>query len=277
MQRYQLFEIANQPGCPAVLRDCATDYLGFIIARTAPYVCIQRRLKKSIEQSGAARLIDLCSGGGGPWADAGQIHDYSGGISVYLTDQFPNEIAFERAKASSNGQADYRREPISAMNVPESLTGFRTLFSSFHHFRPEQARAILADAVEKKQGIAVFEGTRRSPLALVLMLLVPLIVLISTPFIRPFRWSRLIWTYLIPIVPLLSLFDGLVSCLRTYTCDELRELVTGLDEYDWEIGEEPARHGPIPVTYLIGLPAGANRASSATHSRTLFPETAGTG
>ena len=160
---------------------------------------------------------------------------------------------------------------------PNPSTVFGTLFSSFHHFRPEQARAILADAVEKKQGIAVFEGTRRSPLALVLMLLVPLIVLISTPFIRPFRWSRLIWTYLIPIVPLLSLFDGLVSCLRTYTCDELRELVTGLDEYDWEIGEEPARHGPIPVTYLIGLPAGANRASSATHSRTLFPETAGTG
>ena len=43
------------------------------------------------------------------------------------------------------------------MNVPESLNGFRTLFSSFHHFRPEQARAILANAMEKKQAIAVFE------------------------------------------------------------------------------------------------------------------------
>jgi hypothetical protein len=89
-----------------------------------------------------------------------------------------------------------------------------------------------------------------------LMLLVPLMVLLVTPFIRPFRWSRLVWTYLIPVVPLVSLFDGLVSCLRTYSVQELRDLTEGLgaNNYQWDIGELKSTVGPIPITYLIGVP-----------------------
>jgi len=91
---------------------------------------------------------------------------------------------------------------------------------------------------------------------MLLMLLVSLMVLLMTPFIRPFRWSRLFWTYLIPVVPMVSLFDGLVSCLRTYSVEELGELTVDLDakNYEWQIGEVKSTAGPIPVTYLIGVP-----------------------
>jgi hypothetical protein len=63
-------------------------------------------------------------------------------------------------------------------------------------------------------------------------------------------------------VPLVSLFDGLVSCLRTYSVAELRELTEGLNatNYEWEIGEVKSMAGPIPITYLIGVPI--DRASS---------------
>ena len=130
------------------------------------------------------------------------------------------------------------------------------MFSAFHHFRPEQACAVLADAVHQRQGIAVFEGTQHSVLALLLMLLVPLMVLLVTPFIRPFRWSRLLWTYLIPLMPLIALFDGLVSCLRTYNIKELHDLTAKLDanDYHWNIGTVKSTAGPIPITYLIGVP-----------------------
>jgi hypothetical protein len=58
------------------------------------------------------------------------------------------------------------------------------------------------------------------------------------------------------VVPLVSLFDGLVSCLRTYSVQELRELTEGLgtNDYQWDIGELKCTAGPIPITYLIGLP-----------------------
>jgi hypothetical protein len=70
----------------------------------------------------------------------------------------------------------------------------------------------------------------RRPLVVAAIFLMPLVVLLVTPMIRPFRWSRLFWTYLVPAVPFLVLFDGVVSCLRTYTPDELRELTRGLGD-----------------------------------------------
>jgi hypothetical protein len=88
------------------------------------------------------------------------------------------------------------------------------------------------------------------------MFLTPLIVLLVTPMIRPFRWSRLFWTYAAPLVPLIVLWDGVVSCLRTYSPAELLELTEGLGGkgYLWESGEERQQRSPIPVTYLIGYP-----------------------
>ncbi len=165
--------------------------------------------------------------------------------------------AFQRAASVSHGALEFVAEPIDATDVPDETIGFRTFFSSFHHFRAAEARAILCDAVQKRQGIGVFEATHRSTLAILLMSLTPLLVLFVTPFIRPFRWSRLLWTYLVPIVPFVVLFDGIVSCLRTYTPAELKLLTAELSDetqYRWEIGEQRAERAVLPVTYLLGYP-----------------------
>jgi hypothetical protein len=140
--------------------------------------------------------------------------------------------------------------------VPRDLAGFRTLFASFHHFAPREAQAILQDAVDRQEGIGVFEVPGRHVITFLLTLLVPVADLLVTPFLRPFRWSRLVWTYLVPVVPLVLLFDGIVSCLRVYSPDELVGLTEHLcssNGYEWEIGEE--RSGLLPVAFLIGRPA----------------------
>jgi hypothetical protein len=194
---------------------------------------------------------------------------------VLLTDRFPNRPALARVQATSGGAVTFAKGPVDATEVPAELDDFRTLFSSFHHFRPEEARRILADAVRQRQGIAVFEATQRSVPALLGMLLTPLVVLLVTPFIRPFRLSRLFWTYLPPIVPLVVLFDGVVSCLRTYTPAELRALVAdapGSEAYVWEIGEERGTRGTLPVTYLVGYPKGVTAVAPAGRERPAHPE-----
>jgi len=259
MRRWHLIEIEDQPWCPRAIRDAATDYLQFSIAVGKVYAPIADKLRRAFERVGAARVVDLCSGGTGPWptlasrlADDGEFP-----VEICLTDKFPNVSAFERARDGSGGAISFRQDPIDATAVPRELTGFRTIFSGLHHFPPAAARAVLADAVKCRQGIGVFEGTQRSVVGVLLMLLTPLMVLLSTPFIRPFRWSRLLLTYVIPVVPLVVLFDGIVSSLRTYTPAELRELTAGLTDggYEWDIGEARAERAPIPVTYLIGWPA----------------------
>ena len=59
---------------------------------------------------------------------------------------------------------------------------------------------------------------------------------------------------MLPLLPLIVLFDGIVSCLRTYSPDEL---VASLDapSYTWEIGTESVRGAPVSLTYLIGYRA----------------------
>ena len=177
-------------------------------------------------------------------------------VSVCLTDKYPNLEGFERASRLTNQVISYHLQPVDPTQVPGGLLGFRTLFTAFHHFSPEQACAILADAVREREGIAVFEATQRRPLALLLTLLAPLVVLAMTPVIRPFRWSRLLWTYLVPLVPLVTVFDGLVSCLRTYNVQDLHDLTTrlGTNDYHWDIGTVKNKTTPIPITYLIGVP-----------------------
>ena len=255
MKRLHLFEIHDQEWCPRAIRDAETDYLQFVIARTKPYAAIVPLLVTALRLSGTREVLDLCSGAGGPWLWLIPVLAKQGmTIAVCLTDKFPNP-----ALCPSSGGAEqairYHPQPVDATNVPNELTGFRTLFSAFHHFRPDEARAVLAEAVRRREGIAIVEGTHRRILAIALMLLVPLMVLVTTPFIRPFRWSRLFWTYVVPVVPLVTLFDGVVSCLRTYSVQELTELTDtlGAKNYQWQIGEEKSTAGPIPVTYLIGL------------------------
>ena len=273
MRRRQWIEIADQPWCPAAVRDGLTDYLQFVIDRTAPYAAAGPLLADAFRAASRAAgprsavhdVVDLGAGAGGPWrALAGQLAAAGAPVRVRLTDAHPNAAAFARAAAESGGVVTGEPRPVAADAVPADLAGFRTLFSAFHHFPPPLAGRVLADARARGEGIAVFEATRRDARALLFMLLVPLLVLVVTPRLRPFRSSRLLLTYVLPAIPLAVLVDGIVSCLRTYTPDELRALAAAVEDaaggpagggrgYAWTAGE--VRAGPIPMTYLIGRPA----------------------
>jgi hypothetical protein len=100
----------------------------------------------------------------------------------------------------------------------------------------------------------------RRPLMFLMLAFVPLFVLLVTPFARPLRWSHLFWTYVVPVLPFAILMDGVVSCLRTYSVVELRELSAGLggDGYRWEAGRIARRWSPGAVVYLIGIPETRN-------------------
>jgi hypothetical protein len=176
-------------------------------------------------------------------------------VTVCLSDHNPDVVAFERACRRSRHAIVYQAELVDATQVPSSLPGFRTMFSAFHHLDPGQARTALADAVMHGEGIAVFEmGGKRSVLMLLAVLPVPVRVLLAVPFIRPFRWSTLLWTYLVPLLPIVLLMDSIVSVLRIYSREELRGLTTGLDSYRWCTGTVRSKPIPVPVLYLVGVP-----------------------
>lgn len=243
--RLHLVELHDLRACPPSLRDALTDFLAFSLNLSRAYEPAGPLLRGAVARARAGRVIDLCSGAGGPWILLSEMV----GVPVTLTDLYPH-------RGPGPDGLPVHPEPVDARAVPSALDGFRTIFTAFHHFRPDEARAILADAVAKRQGIAVFEAARRAPWEILVCALTWFGILFAEPFIRPWRWSRFFWTYLPPILPLVGTFDGVVSCLRAYSPAELRELVRGLDTYDWEIGDLRGGWSPLRGTYLIGVPKG---------------------
>jgi hypothetical protein len=269
MQRRGWFEIHDHRLFPRFLRDLVTDALEAMWNTQDTYAPIVPRLRQALAAAGTNRVVDLCSGGGGPWLKLSRDFS-SGGVQppqVCLTDIYPNRRAFERLRTEA--AVDYCAEPVNAMRIPRELEGFRTIFSSFHHFAPEEARAMLKDAFDARQGIAVFEGATRELRTVMAVFLLPVLALLLAPRIRPFCWSRLFYTYLVPVIPFTLWMDGLLSCLRSYSQSDFQELVSDMaaKDYRWEVGIERGRW--VAVAYLIGHPMRRARRESSEEAAVL--------
>jgi hypothetical protein len=105
-------------------------------------VSTQRRVERGFSCVGQR---SVASGAAGPWVGLQPLLRSMGvAVSVCLTDQCPNVAAFERAPYLSKQAITHHREPVDAAQVDSGFTGFRTMFTALHHFRPEQARTVLA-------------------------------------------------------------------------------------------------------------------------------------
>jgi hypothetical protein len=250
LPRLQLFEFLDQPWLPELLRRGEVDYLRVVLDRMRPYDSVAPQLAELLRTAGTDQAVDLCSGAGGPWRTLlPALQAVHGRAEVVLTDLHPTQ------RQDLPPGAHSRDTPVDATRVPEDLTGVRTLFEGLHHFPPERARALLADAATRGVPFAAFELTQRSLPYLIgqLLLVIPL-VWAFTLLIRPVRLWRLVLTYLVPIIPLLVLWDGVVSSLRTYAPADLEKLTAGLggDGYRWSSGVQRVRG--MTITYLIGQP-----------------------
>jgi hypothetical protein len=256
VQRKPWFELHDHRLFPGLLRDLMTDGLGAMWNSLDIYGPVAPRLQRALAEAGTNRIIDLCSGGGGPWSklsrDLGEKD--ANAPAILLTDKYPNQQAFQQMCAATGNAISFHSEPVDAMRISPELAGFRTMFTSIHHFAPSEARAILMDAFEQRQGIAVFDTAKRDPWTLFTVCFVPLLALWLVPSIRPFRWSRIFWNYFLPVIPFTLWFDGVMSCLRSYSQADLRESTAEFvsEDYRWEVGEE--RGKLVNITYLVGCP-----------------------
>ena len=257
MRRLQFIELEDLPWFPAVIRDGGTDWLAFMFGVSGAFNAAIPTIRTAMAAADTHVIVDLCSGAGGPWRSLGPALAKHGPVRVVLTDLYPNVRAFTAVRAEAP-EVDFHPQPVDATSVPASLQGVRTMFNAFHHFPFSKAAAVLGDAVAAGQPVAIFEGAGTRALALVAMpMQIPLLLLL-TPFVRPFRWSRLLFTYLIPLIPLLVLFDGTVSFLRLYSREELREVIAAApcsEQFKWEIGSAKVPGLPVRLGYLLGVPA----------------------
>jgi len=257
--RNYLFEFEDLAWFPVTIRESMTDYLRYLITKVDFYRPIVPLIIEGMNRSDANQVIDLCSGGGGAVEQIqNDLHQLSGTeIKIILTDKYPNTNAYEFLSAKTNGTISFHNTSVDAADVPSTLNGFRTIFSGFHHFDNGFAKAVLKNAVDARSGIGIFDGGNKNILAILAILVVhPIVFFFFTPFFKPFRFSRLFYTYIIPVIPFCTVWDGIVSIIRLYKPDELLKIAREVEHesYHWRSGKMKSKYG-LNVTYLIGYPA----------------------
>ncbi len=257
--RLHLFEFEDFPWFPDVIRAGGMDYLRYLLILTDLYKPVLPLISEALSHSNNDTIVDLCSGGGG------YIEQVYNGINAQrtkrvrflLTDKFPNLDAYRFLKLKTNGGIDFVEKSVDAMQVPKEIKGFRAMFSAVHHFKPEQIKAMLQDAVDNNAAIGLFDGGDKNLISILGVLLFhPIAFLVGTPFFKPFKLSRLFFTYILPLIPLYTMWDGFVSVLRFYQPHELLEIAksTNAKHYTWQHGKTRSKFG-LHATYLIGYPS----------------------
>ncbi|MEE1282697.1 MAG: hypothetical protein UHK60_10715 [Acutalibacteraceae bacterium] len=272
MKRIHWFEIMDFDWFPSFFRDIITDTIKIsdknpIFNRIVPVII------KAMEKSKTNTVVDLCSGGGGPWFQLFHlIKKEKPDFELKFTDLFPNKKTIDSIPPELRENIEYILEPIDATNVPKDLKGIRTFFGSFHHMRPEQAKQILEGVAKDKVGIVAGEVCM-FPRDKAWLLLV--FELLFFPFYLLMYWImaikaikgtiltkilRFIFIYPIPVIPLVMMWDSAVSAMRVYTKDDLENIIKDIkvDGYVLEAKEIPPSRNQPAIHYCIGYPVDDN-------------------
>lgn len=252
MRRREWPEFEDQPWFPRWLRDAMTGYLQAVIEEAEPYSVAAPVLRDVIAARPGTSVLDLASGGGGPWR---KLRAAVGAPDVTLTDIAPSSDA--RSRFANESGVEYWPDPVSALAPPETGHEVWTMFTGLHHFSTDEVRRIMTTAQERGVTFCSFEATSRSAAGVLTTALIPLLVLLMMPRVRPRRFLPLLLTYLPPFLPFLIWWDGLASTLRTFTAEELETMASEVAApgYRWEVRELRSPGSPIPVLSLVGQPS----------------------
>jgi len=258
MKRIHLFEFEDFKWFPDFVRDGGTDFLGFILKLTRFYEPVVGILEHVIDRTNYKQILDLCSGNGGPIDFINQKMNPNLNVKFFVTDKYPNIPAYKELKLRTNNIVDYDNQPLDVLQLKTNIIGIRTMFSAIHHFKPKEVKIFFENIIKSKMPLCIFDsGDKHIGTIIAILLFHPILFFFCTPFIRPFKSSRIIFTYLIPIIPIYTIWDGIVSILRLYSPKRLMELAKSSDAnnlYEWKCGKLKNKVG-FSVMYLIGIPS----------------------
>ena len=77
-----------------------------------------------------------------------------------------------------------------------------------------------------------------------------------SPFVRPMNWKQIVFTYLIPIIPIFYEWDGQASMPRLYAMKDIDEMLEGMgsEMYTWNQDYAYTKSGKKMGAYILGMP-----------------------
>lgn len=265
MKRLELFEFEDFEWLPDSIRTGVTNLIKVLhglVGTTDVLVDLVAKCRKKLKFN---QIIDLGSGSGGPMIDViDKINlntEIDKQIKLLLTDKYPNAKTVRRINDLELPNVEYLKNSVDAFEMKKAPNGLKTMIASFHHMPPDKARQILSSAKDSKEPILIYELAENNIPVVVWWLLLPISLtilvimsLILTPFVRPLTITQIVFTYLIPVIPIVYAWDGQASIMRTYTIKDIHTLIDAdkNDSYVWEIGQARRSNGKKAGYYIWG-------------------------
>lgn len=236
MSKLMIKELEDYPWFPALLRRFQTEIIGEIAARVQAYRSLRHYLEDMTSSHKITRIVDLCSGSGKP---ALAVHQSMTAVHVplYCSDLYPQSLL---------PHPGYKilQQPVDVLSLSPEKGDLYTMYNAFHHFDDGQKKAIVQSMTQEK-ACFVFAEILQPGLFSLLQVLVASVfgTLAFTPFIRPFSWSRLVLTYILPVNLLTVLIDGILSVFRATSPKKLQALF-----------EEEVQQGEVEILERFSFP-----------------------
>jgi hypothetical protein len=262
MNRKTVFQISRQPWFPRFLKTQIDEFLDFMVqlpqrARLPhanhPFLPL---FDEVLAHSQARTLVGFESMDGGGLAHIAT--EVGGPLNPKLSVQLTDEQCIP-ARVKQLERLAGRPVHVLASSKHQVAEQFRgrgigVFINSFHHLGRGEDRAVLQELVDHDLDVVIGEGNNKSLRQVIGMtMIVPIMMLLATPFIRPFRPSRLLFTYLVPILPFVTVWDGVAALFRLHRPEELEAMARSLgrNDYVWKAGKRENGRGGF-VIYLLG-------------------------
>ncbi len=260
MKRIHLFEFEDFRWFPGWLRECMTQYIIAVHKMLHTSDDLIELIQKALRHTNSKHIYDLCSGSGGPMKQVFEyLKEIDSDIQLTLSDLYPHNKAIREINNGLGTGLNYQVDPQDATKIDPQKKGVRTMICSFHHMKPKMAKQILTSAMDSKQPFLAYEISDNSFPKWIWWIAFPIniiTVLLITLKVRPMSWQQVVFTYLIPVLPVVIAWDGSVSNARTYTLQDMDQLLDGLqsESYEWKTGTIKGKLGN--KLYLMGKPKG---------------------
>ena len=146
MKRRHLFEFEDQRWFPDILRVCITRYIMFIHRLFGTSEKIETHLCKLMSETGQKKIVDLCSGAGGPMIEVYKNlkkRKEFGDLELMMSDLYPNKAQAHKVNGLGDKRLTYSLESVDATSPNAQYDGIRTMVASFHHMPVAAAKKIL--------------------------------------------------------------------------------------------------------------------------------------
>ena len=225
MKRKQITQIINTDWCPEHLKKLVAEFLSWFVIKvnaTKPFIPV---IEEVLDKTSNSKIINV---------------EFNIGAGIETVKPFLREdIA------------------VTSMDISQfegNEKGVYLFINAFHQLDAKKAGKILQRIADSGNPVVVVEGNNDSLWQIVGMtVFVPLTVLLTALFVKPFRFSRLIFTYLIPVLPIIIVIDGCIALLKLYDPDDLLELTSSIKttNYEWKAGKKDNGRGG-KIIYLTG-------------------------